>query len=897
MSRPVKSDRYFHLASAIADQVPVDWQENTMPFDPSQPLLKNLAIIESIAKLTWNQQVPETPQRIPDAYRSGAALFRWGHLDVLKKIGEGGYGEVFRAWDRTLHRHVALKLCRSERAVLIGSRPYLEEARRLARVRHPNVLAIHGADTHEGRVGLWCDLVDGETLASWVDRNGPMPYAQALEVARQVAEAMAVVHEADMVHGDIKMANIMLRDEKHVVLMDFGAVTDLSNPSDITNIIGTPMYMAPEVMAGTTPSRAADLYSLGVLLYRLSTGNYPFQFTTFERMLEHKRQCQYETLANLDGYPRKWCSLIDQCLSPNPRSRIDADQFLVAVRDLEQAPERRKRRIRVFSSLIFLTVIAFGFAALSWRLAIQVDTTRREAQTAESLITFLVDMFDSARPAVSLGYEVTAEKIVQMAIQQQAQDRELSPLVKARVQGVLGIVMRQLGDMDQAQALLKQADLRLNQEVGLQNRATLSIRSELTYLLTIQGRFDEAIELGKTILPFSRKRHPDIHAEALIRVARAYEARRDIDQARALFSEAQELIQDNIDRFHWEAMDTYNAVGNFEMRMGNLEVAEENMLLAKRLNEKYLPAVHPNHAIIEESLSKLEERKGNYIQALHHNQRAVDINRAVFSDDHPNLVSSYSNQGRLLIALNRHAEAEKYMNLALEKMSQNMASDSPKLSNHRLNFGNYLMEMGEYQRAIDMLAPVLEVYLKIYGPQGPETGFAYLSMGNCYLALKEWDAAERFYQKALDVFRDATGYETQLGLVWNNLGELQTKAGRYQQAELSFTKALDAISARLGERHPVYGAILLYRVDLHLECKRVEQAAVDLTQAQSILMTTGSEEGPDYHKLKAYRCVIDHFDRLPGARDKWLEVRPELVKTLPHADHPDVAKFDRWMSR
>src|SRR5690606_5243201 len=140
---------------------------------------------------------------------------------VRGRIGAGSSGEVFDAFDTVLERDVALKLLRGDDAV--QPRAFIAEARRLAQVRHPNVLAVYGAAVHGGRAGMWSDRIVGVSLRERVAAGGPMDWDEVLPIGEQLVGALQAVHGAGLVHGDLKPANVMReQDSGRIVLMDFG---------------------------------------------------------------------------------------------------------------------------------------------------------------------------------------------------------------------------------------------------------------------------------------------------------------------------------------------------------------------------------------------------------------------------------------------------------------------------------------------------------------------------------------------------------------------------------------------------------------------------------------------------------------------------------------------------
>jgi eukaryotic-like serine/threonine-protein kinase len=197
----------------------------------------------------------------------------WGSFTLLARVGHGGFGEVYRAWDPHLQREVALKLLLP--GEVSGEAEYeamLREARALASVRHPNIVPVYGIDRHDGRVGFWTDFVRGKTLAELVREQGTFGAREAALIGLDVARALCAVHRAGLLHRDIKAENVMREQGGRILLMDFG-LSALEQRE--TNIAGTPNYMAPELFEGGRATVAVDIYAVGVLLYFLVAGDFP----------------------------------------------------------------------------------------------------------------------------------------------------------------------------------------------------------------------------------------------------------------------------------------------------------------------------------------------------------------------------------------------------------------------------------------------------------------------------------------------------------------------------------------------------------------------------------------------------------------------------------------------
>lgn len=201
-----------------------------------------------------------------------------GHFKLVRMLGEGGFGQVYQAWDSRLERKVAIKRLRPQ---LLSSRPenLLDEARMAASLRHPAFVRIFSIDGDAALQSIIMEFVEGRTLREVMAGSG-VPEAQVGAIVRQVAEAMEEAHAAKLIHGDIKPSNLMLDESGAVRILDFGLARKMD--PDATEAVapeavqGTIAYLAPELMMGTQPNPQSDIYALGVVMFELLTGARPF---------------------------------------------------------------------------------------------------------------------------------------------------------------------------------------------------------------------------------------------------------------------------------------------------------------------------------------------------------------------------------------------------------------------------------------------------------------------------------------------------------------------------------------------------------------------------------------------------------------------------------------------
>lgn len=302
------------LAGAVLDGTRVDWDAADSQATPDERLL--------VRRL-------KTIARIAQAHRADM-LDVWGPLRLLERIGHGAFGDVYRAWDSRLDREVALKLLPADPGPsnpLVTS--IIEEGRLLARVRHPNVVTIYGAERIDDRVGLWMEYIDGRTLHQLViDEQRRFLPREVETIGQTLCSAVAAVHAAGLLHRDIKAQNVMMARDGRVVLMDFGSGRDRSGQS--ASLAGTPLYLAPELLTAASSSSAqTDLYSIGVLLFFLLTGTYPVtaaNLTALRAAHERGERRALKTLA--PTVPRPLRRSVERATAPLPQQRYESAEAM-----------------------------------------------------------------------------------------------------------------------------------------------------------------------------------------------------------------------------------------------------------------------------------------------------------------------------------------------------------------------------------------------------------------------------------------------------------------------------------------------------------------------------------------------------------------------------------------
>ncbi len=385
----------------------------------SEDELKTLRRLERVARAFGNLHtpVPAAPDDAPT---------RFGRLQVKERLGRGSEGIVMRAYDPALERDVALKLRRSAAiSAAGGASRLLREARHLAKIRHPHVVAVHGADEFDGWTGVWTDLLNGETLEQRLQRGGRFGVDEARLVGIALCQALAAIHAAGLTHGDIKTGNVMREEGGRVVLLDFGAarpawLTELATGS----ISGSPLYMAPETLEGAEPSSRSDIYALGVTLYRLLTGEYPLTAVNMADLrAKHARGERVPLRDRRADLPTWLVNAIEGALERDPARRMASAGLLE--RALEGPARAQASRWRFAATAAGIVVIAGLAAVIAWQwrgpVALTIDAALH--RTADGLV-----LGDGAvvRAGDSLHLQFTANDTVYLYVLNEDSDGVLA---------------------------------------------------------------------------------------------------------------------------------------------------------------------------------------------------------------------------------------------------------------------------------------------------------------------------------------------------------------------------------------------------------------------------------------------------------------------------------------
>jgi len=422
-----------------------------------------------------------------------------GRYAIERELGRGGMATVFLAQDEKHHRPVAIKVLSPELAAVLGGERFLREIEIAARLHHPHILPLYDSGEADGLLYYVMPYADGESLRDRLEREKQLPLDDALQIAREVADALSYAHSHDVVHRDIKPENILL-ESGHAVVADFGIARAITAAGGETltgtgMAIGTPAYMSPEQAAGSTDlDGRSDLYSLGCVLYEMLAGQPPFTGPTVESVVHQHLTMDPHPITSLrPAVPAEVAAALQRALAKTPADRFNPvalfAESLGAVPAARTAPQGAARVSRRRIWAVAAGLVAVGLVALVAAGAV-LGARGRSARVRETLAAATAaaaaHRFDDVYERLSAaGLDVT--------------DRRLAGLLPAAA-GTVSITTHPAGATAEA--------IRVHPIAGFETRPPLNLgRTPITtralvagdYLIKLRGEGRQGLSLIVTI--------------------------------------------------------------------------------------------------------------------------------------------------------------------------------------------------------------------------------------------------------------------------------------------------------------------------------------------------------------------------------------------------------------
>ncbi len=861
------------------------------------------------------------------------ALHRGERLDryvVLECVGTGAMSVVYAAYDPELDRKVALKVMRATS----GHDRLLVEARAIAKLSHPNVVSVFDARVLEGDLFLAMELVNGPTLRQWLERERS-GWRAALALVLQAARGLAAAHRAGIVHRDFKPENVLVGPEALVKVVDFGlamrareaaagddashADASASWPLGITrtgSIVGTPLYMAPELMDGGVASPASDQFALCVVLHEALLGRRPFGATDFAGLRREKREGP-SAAGELRGVPRVYVDAIRRGLAPHPDERWPSVDALV-----ERLTRERTRAPTIAAGVLGIGLVGAlavrsagadpqpctgGSDALAPTWNATARATAEDGMRSSGASTDVarahalgridawsdawIDGWTRACRATRVDGVQTAELLDRRLACLERDRAEMGALVDLLARGEPDAVarageavdaLRDVATCDDTEALLRRAPEPPDSEPA---RATAARIAEAR-AHRFAGRYADAVELARVAVESAEAvgdrrmlaRARVEHAHALAAAADASAAEDAFVQA---IADASTTGADDVVAEGWVGL--LAVVG----RAARYDEAERlgRFADAALAREEDPPTLRRKWWL---ALGAVALARGEHDRASERYEAAHELARAI--DDPIGLTDTLEQLARVELARGRIDAALAHMDRVIELRTAELGEHHPRVADAFVNYGNVLHDAGRYDEAaarFDTAAVDLE---RALGPLHPSLAGALA--GRAVVERRRGDLAgsHRDLERALAIREAASGTDhPEVAHTLVSLANVDYELGAYAEARVRLDRALAIYARHFDGDHPRVVAALANLASVDTDAGRLPEAERGyrrvLTAREAML---GLDHPEVAFTLANLGRVIAKRGRADEAR-ALLERAIEIAVTKLGGRHPFVA--------
>ena len=713
---------------------------------------------------------------VPVGTTGGTLHGRFGVYEILEELGSGGMGAVFlaRRADSEYEAKVAVKIVRPGLFSPETLRRFRAERQTLARLAHPGIARLlDGGTTPDGVPYLVMEHVEGWPIDAYAETKG-LDRAERIRLFRSICAAVQFAHANLVVHRDLKPANILVTAEGEPKLLDFGIAKFLGDEDPGVTRVGervlTPDYASPEQIRGESITTATDVYSLGVVLYRLLTGRAPYSFPSGRSSEIEKIVCEREPepprlSEDLD-------TILGKALAKEPARRYatvvelseDLRRFL-ANEPVAARPDTLVYRASKFLRRHRAGVAATGAAALALAAGLAIalasaSTARREARKAEQINAFLQEILGAASPWRD-GSKVTVKEVLDRASGRNATELSSEPEVEAGVRRTIGETYSGLGLYDEAESHLTKALERSRSEYGGASDEAADTLIALAALRTDRGDAAAAEAPAREALAIRQ----GLHGERDERTAAAWNRLGNVLQARGDLADAETAQR--------KAVDTYRALGT------------QSAGMAEALNDLGVTVGTRGDAKAAEALHR----------------EALSVVRKLYPGAHPDVAEALSTLASDVWDARRDAaDAEALYIESLAMRRELFGRDHPDVTWTLYNYAYMLMEKGELARAEGLAREALANRGRTLPDEHPMVAANLQLVGRCRLGQGDPGSAEPFLRESLELRRRTlpSGHWL-LASGESLLGEAMARQGRAAEARPLLESGYAGLAARFGE--------------------------------------------------------------------------------------------------
>ena len=745
---------------------------------------------------------------------------RIGPYRVLGELGRGGLSTVYLGErdDADYRLRVAIKVVKrgmDTREILGRLR---QERRILAGLDHPHIARlIDGGSTDDGLPYFVMEHIEGEPIDTYCESR-QLDLDARLELFRKVCDAVHYAHRNLVIHRDIKPANILVTDDGTPKLLDFGIAKLLAHDDDpavpTATAAGlrllTPEYASPEQVRGEPLTTASDVYSLGVLLFRLLTGAHPYQLDRGRIGDVERVVCEVDPDRPRTVVGQQTAELVSSGGAPSGedttrgdlwrwRRRLRGDLDTIVLKALRKEPERRfgtaeqlsadlgrhlagqpvtsradtfsyrtgkflrRHRLAVATAAVVTGSLLIGLVTTihqarraereRQRAEILLDESRVQNRRAERVSDFLEELFEISDPSEAKGNRVTAREILDQGAARIAGGLATEPSLQADLLETMGRVYRNLGLYARGQELVEQA-LENRRSVGEGDAHIATTLALLASMEQLQGHHEAAENTLRRTLVLRRAALPSSDpavAETLNDLGASAIRRERFDEAGPLLEEALVLRRAALGEDHVEVAETLNNLAVLHYRQKRLAEAEPLFRRSLEIRRQAFGEEHQKVARILNNLAAVVQGLGRLDEAEELQREVVALRRKLLGPDHPELANSLNNLAQLERQRGELAKAQEHYTEALEIFRRSLGDEYPGLAVVTYNLGEVLLEQRRYSEASTVLEDSVARRRQVFGDSHVRLSYPLTLLGRAALEQGDLAAAKTALRQALDL--------------------------------------------------------------------------------------------------------------------------------------------------
>jgi tetratricopeptide (TPR) repeat protein/predicted Ser/Thr protein kinase len=873
---------------------------------------------EVTALLGASERSDEAPRREPTIVTTPGT--RLGRYLVIEEIGRGGMGVVLRAYDPNLEREVALKVVRAGALDAAAQARLVREARAMAKLSHPNVVAVYDVE-HEDRVGgvvMAMEYVRGSTLRQWLEAEARSS-REIIEAFVAAGRGLAAAHAEGLLHRDFKLDNVLVGDDRRVRVTDFGlaratgsrassepALGSTAEPrgseddrSDALTaagyVMGTPLYMAPEQGEGAELDARADQYAFCVSLWWALARRFPFEGRGLE--LQAAKRAGPPAWPGAAGVPRHVAEAMRRGLARDPDRRFPS---LPALLDEIGRDPTRRRRVGIAAAVLAIAGLgAWGMQRIDRARALagcEVEGERAHEVGDEARLASIGDAFAATDiayapdtwtraqdriEAFTARWQATRQAVCVQAEVERTRTPELAVAARACMDAQLDgldALLSQLAEPDATvvqRAASASASLPLvevcTDEAHLRRRAPPSDPTEREQQAELRarlaeaqaahatGRYDQAEAAAQAVKSGAEALGATpLVAEAQIWIGHAHEARGRYDEARV-------ALEDALYQAMGAALDAVAAQGATALVGvvgGHLAQYDEGLRwgrLAQVLLDRSGRTADLATAELWAALGRVHHRRGEYDESIALVQRALGAEEAILGREHPRVAATLNSLGDEHFARGEYDEAIAAHERAHAILLATLGEEHPSVAASIFNIGNVHYARKDHEIAVAHYERARGIWERTLGPEHPNVAACLTTLGAVRQAEGAFDEALALHERALQIRTKAFGAESaDAAGSLTHLGNARYGRGEYDAAIRLWEQALAITEKTLGPEHPNVAFALGNLGAVHHQRGEYDAAVEPYTRALAIREKALGPDHPDVAAALVNLALLQH---------------------------------------